>query len=243
MLEDDAREPKIIQTIPKTGYRLIAPVEWADRIESVAPHGSEAAQATVSNNSRLWTGALATLAAALLLVLLAFYVGRIRTWFSARRTPQIRSVAVLPLRSFSPDLSQEYISDGLTDVLITDLAKIGSIKVISHTSTMQYKNTRKSLPEIARELNVDGIVEGTVQRSGDHVRITAQLLYGPSDKHLWANSYEGDFSNIFTMERDVSEDIARQVQARLTTAEQRPTFLGARRGVSALAPSRQRPRA
>jgi len=223
VLEDDAREPKIIQTIPKTGYRLIAPVEWVDQIESVAQHGSETAHAAVGNKSRLWIGALATLAAALLLVLLgAFNVGQIRTWLGARRTPQIRSVAVLPLRSLSPDPAQEYISDGLTDALITDLAQIGSIKVISHTSTMQYKNTKKSLPEIARELNVEGIVEGTVQHSGDRVRITVQLLHGPSDRHIWAKSYERDMRDVFALERDATEDITRQVQAQLATPGQRP---------------------
>jgi hypothetical protein len=90
----------------------------------------------------------------------------------------------------SNDPNQEYFSDGMTDALITDLAQISSVKVISRTSVMHYKKTDKTLPEIARELNVDGIVEGTVQRSGDRVRITAQLIYGPSDKHVWASSYE-----------------------------------------------------
>lgn len=110
----------------------------------------------------------------------------------------------------------------MTDALITDLAQIGSLKVISRTSSMQYKQTKKSLPEIARELNVDGIVEGTVQRSGDRVRITAQLIHGPSDKHLWANSYERDMRDVFALERDVTENIARQVQARLTTPNPAP---------------------
>lgn len=222
VLEDDAREPKIIQTIPKSGYRLVVRVEWVDQIEPIARQGSETAPASSGNNSRLRVGALASAAAVLLLVFLgAFNVGGVRTWLSAGRTPQIRSIAVLPLRSLSSDPSQEYFADGLTDTLITDLAQIGSIKVISHTSTMQYKNTKKSLPEIARELNVDGIVEGTVQRSADRVRITAQLLYGPSDKHLWANTYEGDLRDLFGLEREVTEDVARQVRAQLTAAEQR----------------------
>src|SRR5260370_5052023 len=111
----------------------------------------------------------------------------------------------------------------MTDALITDLAQIGSVKVISRTSSMQYKQTRKSLPEIARELNVDGIIEGTVQRSGDRVRITAQLIQGLSDKHLWANSYERDMHDVFALERDVTEDIARQVEERITSPK--PTRL------------------
>ena len=110
----------------------------------------------------------------------------------------------------------------MTDALITDFAQIGSLKVISRTSSMAYKKTNKSLPEIARELNVDAIVERTVQRSGDRVRITAQLIHGPSDKHLWANSYERELRDVFTLQRDVTEDIAHQVQARLTTPNQSP---------------------
>jgi TolB-like protein/Tfp pilus assembly protein PilF len=126
----------------------------------------------------------------------------------------------LPLQNLSNDPNQEYFSDGMTDALITDLAQIGSLKVISRTSSMQYKQTKKSLPEIARELNVDGIVEGTVQRSGDRVRITAQLIYGPSDKHLWADTYERDMRDVFALERDVTTDIAHQIQSQLTTKNQ-----------------------
>jgi serine/threonine protein kinase/Tfp pilus assembly protein PilF len=134
--------------------------------------------------------------------------------------PQIQSLAVLPLLNLSGDPAQEYFSDGVTDTLITELAQIGSLKVISRTSSMQYKETKKSLPEIARELNVDGIIEGTVQRSGDRVRINAQLIQGPTDKHLWANSYERDLRDVFALEKDVTGDIARQVQAKLKTPDQ-----------------------
>jgi TolB-like protein len=104
------------------------------------------------------------------------------------------------------------LSDGITDALITDLAQRGSLKVISRTSSTQYKKARKSLPEITRELNVDGVIEGTVQRSGDRVRITAQLVEGSSDRHLWANSYERDMHDVFALKREVAGDIARQVQ-------------------------------
>ena len=135
-------------------------------------------------------------------------------------TPQIQSLAVLPLANLSGDPAQEYFSDGMTDALITELAQIGSLRVISRTSSMLYKQTKKSLPEIARELNVDGIVEGTVQRSGDRVLINAQLIQGPTDKHLWANSYERDLREVFALENDVAGDIARQVQAKLKTPDQ-----------------------
>ena len=133
---------------------------------------------------------------------------------------RIESLAVLPLVNISRDPAQEYFSDGLTDALIGDLAEIGSLKVISRTSSMQYKQTKKGLPEIAHELNVDGIIEGTVQRSGDRVRVTANLIQAPTDKHVWTRSYERDMRDVLTLEREVAGDIARQVQARLTAEEQ-----------------------
>lgn len=142
---------------------------------------------------------------------------RLGTGFSQTR---IQSLAVIPLANISGDASQEYFSDGITDALITDLAKIGSLKVISRTSSMQYKETKKTLPEIAHELNVDGIIEGTVQRSGERVRITANLIQAATDKHVWTRSYERDVRDVFTLEREVAGDIARQVQARLTTEQQ-----------------------
>jgi TolB-like protein/DNA-binding winged helix-turn-helix (wHTH) protein len=131
----------------------------------------------------------------------------------------IHSIAVLPLQNLSGDSAQEYLSDGMTDALITDLAQIGSLRVISRTSTIRYKKSSKSLPEIAHELNVDGIVEGTVQRSGDRVRVTAQLIDAGSDRNLWASSYERDMRDLFTLERDVTQDIARQVKGQLTTSD------------------------
>jgi TolB-like protein/DNA-binding winged helix-turn-helix (wHTH) protein len=226
VFEDDVRESRIIQTIPKRGYRLLVPVEPVD--------GKPASQEPLSQESqgdgRNWrTLALlaAGFAAALLILLGALYVSSKQRLSAKSATPQIHSLAVLPLRSLSSDPNQEYFSDGTTDALITDLAQISSLKVISHTSTLQYKDTKKSLPEIARELNADGIIEGTVQRSGDRVRITAQLIHGPSDRHLWANTYEGDFRDVFALERNVSQDIARQVQARLSSnpsqTQPRPT--------------------
>src|ERR1700674_708301 len=160
-------------------------------------------------------------AAVLLGAVLALTPAKFRQRFSDKSTvPPIRSIAVLPLQNLSADTAQEYFSDGMTDALITDLAQIGSLKIISRTSSMQYKQTKKSLPEIARELSVDGIVEGTVQRAGDRVRITAQLISGPSDKHLWANSYERDTRDVFAIQRDIADDIRHQIQARVTVANQ-----------------------
>jgi TolB-like protein/DNA-binding winged helix-turn-helix (wHTH) protein/tetratricopeptide (TPR) repeat protein len=226
VLEDDAKEPRIIQTIPKRGYRLIAPIETANgaqRIHSADP-SLGTLPITASNKRKLGRVPFAFLAAALLFLLLgAFDVGGVRTRLAGKSgAPQIHSLAVLPLQNLSADPAQEYFSDGMTDALITDLAQIGNVKVISRTSSMQYKQTKKSLPEIARELNVDGIIEGTVQRSGARVRITAQLIHGPSDKHLWASSYERDTRDIFALERDLTEEIAHQVQTRLSTVKPGP---------------------
>jgi TolB-like protein/DNA-binding winged helix-turn-helix (wHTH) protein len=224
-LGDSAESPRFIETIPRRGYRFIAPLNRNGDAHALAELLTEGAPAETQRSRRLWIGiALGLGVAALLLALLGFVPDGFR-WLRSGTSaaPQIRSIAVLPLENLSGDPSQEYFSDGMTDALITDIAENGSLKVISRTSSMQYKQTKKSLPEIARELNVDGIVEGTVQRSGDRVRITAQLISGTSDKHLWANSYERDMRDIFALERDVTEDIARQVQAR-TTAESRTSL-------------------
>ena len=208
VLGDSADSPRFIETIPRQGYRFLAQVQ---AIES--PHASYAVETRAH-----WKLAVGLTCAIATAVLLGLNANKLRTRiFANSRSPEIQSIAVLPLQNLSPDSAQDYFSDGMTDALITDLAQIGSLKVISRTSSMQYKQTKKSLPEVARELNVDGIVEGTVQRSGDHVRITAQLVQGPSDKHLWANSYERNVSDVFALEREVAGDIARQVQARLTT--------------------------
>ncbi len=218
VFEDDPRESRIIQTIPKRGYRLLVPVEPVN--------GARSASATLQRESRMTVGkwravALVFGVGALLSALASLSVHSLRKHAAGgSASPQIRSIAVLPLENLSGDPSQEYLSDGMTDALITDVAQIDSLKVISRTSSMQYKQTKKSLPEIAHELNVDGIIEGTVQRSGDRVRITAQLILGASDKNLWAHTYEGDFRDAFVLERDVTEDIARRVQLRVTTQNQ-----------------------
>src|SRR6202030_2538463 len=116
----------------------------------------------------------------------------------------IRSLAVLPLENLSADASQSYFADGMTDELITDLAQISALRVISRTSVMVYKGARKPLPQIARELNVDAVVEGTVLRSGDQVRITAQLIEATTDKHLWSHSYEGELRDTLALQNRVA---------------------------------------
>jgi TolB-like protein/DNA-binding winged helix-turn-helix (wHTH) protein len=214
VLGDSADSPRFIETVPRKGYRFIAPLKTngtgtlTDLPTTNPPR---------SRNLRI--GILLVIGvAALTLAALGFMPSD--SWhrlLGKAATPQIRSIAVLPLLNLSTDPAEEYFSDGLTDALITDLAQLGSMKVISRTSSMQYKQTKKSLPEIAHELGVEGIIEGTVQRSGDRVRITAQLIHGPSDEHLWASSYERDMRDIFGLEREVTDEITRQVRAQLKT--------------------------
>jgi TolB-like protein/tRNA A-37 threonylcarbamoyl transferase component Bud32/Flp pilus assembly protein TadD len=134
--------------------------------------------------------------------------------------PEIRSLAVLPLDNLSGDPAQDYFADGMTEEVTTELAKIGELRVISRTSVMQYKGARKTMPEIARELNVDGVIEGSVLRSGDRVRITVQLIHAPTDKHLWADSYERDVRDILALQSEVGRAIANEIKVKLTPQEQ-----------------------
>jgi TolB-like protein/Flp pilus assembly protein TadD len=150
-------------------------------------------------------------------VVTAFIAGGLRDRAAA---PAIESIAILPLENLSHDPEQEYFADGLTDSLITDLGKMSTLRVISRTSVMQYKRTQKSLPQIARELNVDAAVEGTVQRSGSRIRITAQLLEARTDRHLWAETYERDFGDVIRLERQMAVAIAHEVTGRLTPGQE-----------------------
>lgn len=138
-----------------------------------------------------------------------------------RRIGRIRSIAVLPLVDISQEAETSYFADGMTEALITDLAKIHSLKVISRTSVMRYKGASKPLPEIATELGVDAIVEGSVLRAGAQVRITAQLIHAASDIHLWAESYDRDLTSILTLQSEVAQAIAQAIQAKITPEEKR----------------------
>jgi len=140
--------------------------------------------------------------------------------FRNQASPKIRSIAVLPLESLSGDASQDYFADGMTDELITDLGQISALRVISRTSVMTYKHVRKLLPEIARELDVEAVVEGTVLRSDERVRITAQLIRAPAERHLWAQSFEGDLRDTLVLQKSVARAIAEQIQATLNQQEQ-----------------------
>jgi serine/threonine protein kinase/Tfp pilus assembly protein PilF len=134
--------------------------------------------------------------------------------------PRIESLAVLPLGNLSHDPEQEYFTDGMTEAVIADLAKIKAMKVISRTSVMPYKNSKKSMREIANELHADAVIEGSVMRSADRVRITVELIDASSDQHLWGESYERDLTNVLTLQGEVAQAIAQQVRAVITPQEQ-----------------------
>lgn len=212
-LGDSADNPRFIETLPRRGYRFLAPI-----------HGirvaSSSGEQTRSRLRRLSLTAVLISFAVLAATLFSLNVFRVRyRVLSGTQAPRIQSLAVLPLTNLSGDPAQEYFSDGMTDALITDLAQLGSLKVISRTSSMRFKKTDKPLPEIARELNVDGIVEGTVQRSGDRVRITAQLIHGPSDMHLWAGSYERDLQDVLALQGEVARAIMGEIKVKLRPQE------------------------
>jgi len=209
-LGDSADQPRFIETFPRKGYRFIAPVTFEDDTLPESPPQS------VPRGLRMRTWIIvAASAIACLGVLVGANVGGIRDWAAGRwrSTPQISALAVLPLENLSRDPEQEYFADGITDALITDLAKVSNVRVTSRTSMMHYKATKKSIKDIGRELHVDAVVEGTVTRSGNRIRITAQLIQVSTDMHLWAEAYERDVSEILTVQNEVATDIARRVSA------------------------------
>jgi len=171
--------------------------------------------------SRRWVAVLAGSLVAILLVAVGLNLEKIRGWLHASvEGPRIGSLAVLPLENLSRDPEQEYFAEGMTDELITDLAKISAIRVISRTSVMQYKGTQKSVGQIAKELGVDAVIEGTVLRSGNRVRITAQLVAAPAERHIWAESYERNLSDVLLLQNEVARTIAQQIRVQLTPQQQ-----------------------
>lgn len=232
-LGDSADTPRFIETLPRRGYRFVFPVDGVSAVggdsagsatatpqPGVGPQIprplSMAVAATRTRKKGIWAALVLFLAAALVggLYLLA---GHSRTTGSAA---QIRSVAVLPLENLSSDPEQEYFADGMTDEIITDLAKMGGLRVISRTSVLRFKHSREALPQIARELNVDAVVEGTVRRSSHRVRITAQLIRAYNDQHLWADEFEGDLQDVLTLQDDVARAIVGKIHGQLAGRQQ-----------------------
>jgi TolB-like protein/DNA-binding winged helix-turn-helix (wHTH) protein/Tfp pilus assembly protein PilF len=206
-LGDDSQRPRFIETVPRKGYRFIAPLV-----------GSAPAPAPIAEPAprrRWWL-----LSAAAVLALAAIALAAKMIAPGGHGTKPIESLAVLPLENLSHDPDQDYFADGMTDELITDLAKISALRVLSRTSVMQYKKTKKPVPEIARELNVDAVLEGTVTRDQGRVRITAQLIRAAPEKHLWAEKYEGTLSDVLTMQDAVAKAVAREIRIQVTPQEQ-----------------------
>jgi len=237
-LGDSAENPRYVETIPGRGYRFLAdvsPVE-APAPASGAPASASGAPAppTAAPTPDTPANSIPPLAAAPspqvrprrvwwvtagLALLLVVAIAIILT--QSASPPRLHSLVVLPFQNLSNDASQEFFADGMTDELITHLGQISALRVISRTSAMSYKATPKSLTDIARELNVEAVVEGSVLRAGDRVRITAQLIRVPADEHIWAHSYEGDIRDTLSLQRDVASAIVQQIGTTLTQPEMR----------------------
>jgi TolB-like protein/DNA-binding winged helix-turn-helix (wHTH) protein/Flp pilus assembly protein TadD len=209
-----------IETIPKRGYRFVAPVtvvgdettSQPSTATGVDPARTAVSLPVVQRRSSGWVAAAVVVVA--LIGIAAWRWEALRT--AAVSAPVVRSLAVLPLQNLSGDPDQEYFADGTTEELIATLAQIDALRVISRTSAMQYKGTSKSLPAIARELGVDAILEGSIQRSNGRVRITAQLVDAATDTHLWAKTFDATASDLLRVQADVARAVAEQVRVRFT---------------------------
>ena len=244
VLNDDPQKPRYVETIAGRGYRFIAPLETTETQSrpagpepEPAPSASETTihstgnvasanamphERKASNGRALWSRYGVVLLALLGVVGAAGWLGWNR--FNAERHA-IRSIAVIPLQNLSGDPSQDYFADGMTEELITELARIQSLRVRSHTSVMDYKGTKKHLPQIAQELGVDAILEGSVIRENNSVRVTVQLLDGPADRHLWGEEYERPLNGVLNLQREVGRAIAQEVRAKLSATQQAPARL------------------
>src|ERR1700733_4533732 len=236
-LNDSASEPRFIETLPRVGYRFIAPVTASEDIYRDSPGLSPQTPSPVGGipgtmlptssprRSFPWFLGLAIAIVAVIVVAIGFNVARTRdrlsgifhspkndAALSASAKKTRRSVAVLPLQNLSADPTQTYFADGMTDELTTDLAQFADLRVISRTSAMHYRDASKTAPQIGKELGVDALVEGSVQRVGDRVRIRAQLIDCATDRHLWAQSYDRDMRDVLSMQTEAAREIADQVR-------------------------------
>ncbi len=225
-LGDSVENPRFVETVARRGYRFLADVEAihapSRQLEAATDVAGDAGPSGAGHLEAAWKRLPHSLAwrpfgfgLALVLTVALYWV--LYPWNYS--SSKIRSLAVLPLENLSGDASQDYFAEGMTDELITHLGQISALRVISRASVMTYKSVRKSLAEIARELNVEAVVEGSVLRSGDRVRITAQLIEVPADRHMWAQSYEGDLRDTLTLQNTVARAIVEQIRATLNRQE------------------------
>jgi TolB-like protein/DNA-binding winged helix-turn-helix (wHTH) protein/Tfp pilus assembly protein PilF len=228
-LQDEPKAPSYIETVQRYGYRFIAPVERVGPTDSeptdtssepvATPNTPERGRSRWFSKSFLAPSAIVAIAGALVSLITLNVAGLRDRLFPRPVTPRIKSIVVLPLENLSGDSSQEYFADGMTEVIITDLGKISELRVISRTSAMHYKGTHKSIPEIARDLNVEAVLEGSVIRSGGQVRVTAQLIDAKTDRHIWSETYRKDLRDLLELQDELSRSIATQVQMRLLPDE------------------------
>jgi TolB-like protein/DNA-binding winged helix-turn-helix (wHTH) protein/Tfp pilus assembly protein PilF len=231
-LGDSAESPRFVETLPRRGYRFIGKIEAAKATSpsksNLSPSGINSAQAAepvhrgiesrttmVASPSRQRRNLrfVLVLGASLAALLAAVFVRRSIESRAAVRAASIRSIAVLPLENLSGNPDREYFTDGMTDELITELARTKGLRVISKTSVMQYKGVHRPLKQIARELGVDGILEGSVLNDGSKVRITVQLVHAPSDTHVWAKSYIRDSRDLLVLQQELAENVAKEVSS------------------------------
>jgi TolB-like protein/DNA-binding winged helix-turn-helix (wHTH) protein/Tfp pilus assembly protein PilF len=224
-LGDSSESPIYVETVSRYGYRFIAPVATLDDkpvLEAVSrPEMVLVKQATGTGQSAprrsVWDHPLLRFSLISALIVLAAFAIYGNWWHRGELAPAtIQSIVVLPLQNLSGDTSQEYFADGITDEVTTALAKLSGPRVISRTSAMQYKGTHKTIPEIARDLNVGAIVEGSVERSADRIRVRVQLIEALTDQHLWAEEYDRKLSDMLGLEVDVAQDIAEHIQLQLS---------------------------
>jgi len=216
--------PTLVVVLTLVGLPIALVLAWAfdltpegiRRTESTAVEPAPGDVGGRGEKSR--TGRRLLLSSAIALVVIL--VGSGVFYYLVDGRPEILSIAVLPLDNLSGDPEEEYFADGMTDALTTQLSQISALRVISRVSAMQYKGAQRPLPDIARELNVDAVVGGSVVRSEDRVRISAQLIHGPTDRNLWAQSYERDLRDVLALQADVARAIAAEVEAKLEPTEE-----------------------
>jgi TolB-like protein/DNA-binding winged helix-turn-helix (wHTH) protein/Flp pilus assembly protein TadD len=208
-LEDTADNPRFVETLPRHGYRLVAPVE---RPEPASVPPAPPKRLTPAG-LKAWA-----LGAVLVVVLGLAMSGAWRGMVGRPRSVPIRSVAVLPLQNLSGDPAEDYFVDGMTEALLTELGRVPSLRVVSRQSVMQFKGSKKTVPQIARELDVDALVEGSALRSGPRVRISTQLIQASPERHLWSESYERDLADVIALQREVSEAIVGQIAGTVAAA-------------------------
>lgn len=222
VLDDVADQPKFVVTVHRKGYRFIAPLEVETRRDAVASLPDvptlPVPQTSQEKGSKSLHGKVILVSFGLIALTIAAYL-LLTSRLRSHTSHPVPVLVVLPLQNLSGDPSQEYFADGITDELTTQLAKLRSVRVISRTSAMTYKATKKSLPDITRELNVDFVVEGSVVRSGEKLKLTVQLIDASSDHHLWAESYEDEVGDVLSIQKRVALQVASGIQGGLEPDE------------------------